>query len=78
MCDELSIRCEIMALWAGKGKTIARVNTLKFKSFIVLKNYRSWKKHSQQMLKHKIKEHRETVKRNVFLCWEKHYKAWKI
>jgi len=33
MCDELSIRCEIMALWSGKGKTLARVNSLKIKSF---------------------------------------------
>ena len=28
MCDELTIRCEILALWAGKGKTLARVKTL--------------------------------------------------
>lgn len=37
LCDELSLRCEIMALWAGKGKTLARVKVLEHKCFMGLK-----------------------------------------
>lgn len=36
-CDELTLRCEIMALWAGKGKTLARVKCLQLKCFLALK-----------------------------------------
>ena len=54
MCDELSLRCEIMALWSGKGKTLARVNNLKLKCFYALKHYREFKKHSKKVLTHKL------------------------
>ena len=74
MCDELALRCEIMALWAGKGKTLARVNVLKLKSFMAIKNYRNWKKHSAIILKQKLADYRANVKKRVFLNWEKHYK----
>lgn len=37
LCEELSIRCEIMALWAGKGKTIGRLSVMKLKCFMSLK-----------------------------------------
>jgi hypothetical protein len=39
MCDEYSVRCEIMAIWAGKGKTLARVKCLELKCFMALKQY---------------------------------------
>ena len=50
MCDELNLRCEIMALWAGKGKTLARVKCLQQKCFLALKQYKEWKKHSKLVL----------------------------
>ncbi|CDW91294.1 UNKNOWN [Stylonychia lemnae] len=78
LCDELGIRCEIMALWAGKGKTLARMKVLQFKCFNALKQYREFKKHSKNVLKHKLEQYRENTKRKVFLGWEKQYKEWKI
>jgi hypothetical protein len=27
-CEEYSLRCEIMALWSGKGQTIARMKVV--------------------------------------------------
>lgn len=71
MCDELTIRCEIMALWSGKGKTLARVNALKLKCFFALKNYREWKKHTKKVLDHRLRQYKEDTKRKVFLGWEK-------
>lgn len=71
MCDELGIRCEIMALWAGKGKTLARMKVMQFRCFNALKNFRDFKKHSQTMLKHKMQEYRQRVKKRAFLGWEK-------
>jgi len=71
MCDELSIRCEIMALWAGKGKTLARMKVLQFKCFNALKEYREFKKHSKNVLKHKLEEFKANMKRKAFLGWEK-------
>ena len=58
MCDELSLRCEIMALWSGKGKTLARVNNLKLKCFYALKHYREFKKHSKKVLTHKLQQYK--------------------
>jgi len=28
MSDEFKVRCEIMALWSGKGKTVGRIKAL--------------------------------------------------
>ena len=42
-----------MALWAGKGKTLARLNVMKFKCFQSLKQYREWKKHTKRVLEQK-------------------------
>lgn len=78
MCEELGIRCEIMALWAGKGKTLARMKVLQFKCFNALKQYRDFKKHSKQMLVHQLKKHKDNQKKKAFLGWEKQYKEWKI
>lgn len=38
-CEELTLRCDIMALWSGKGLTIGRMRTLTMKCFSALKNY---------------------------------------
>eukprot|EP00347_Sterkiella_histriomuscorum_P014474 403360737 len=78
MCDELGIRCEIMALWAGKGKTLARMKVLQFKCFNAFKQYREFRKHSQKVLAHKLAYYRKTMKQRVFSGWEKQYKEWKI
>ena len=78
MCDEYSIRTEIMALWSGKGKTLSRLNASKFKCFMALKQYREWKKHSKKVLEHKLADFKYNMKRKAFLGWEKEYKAWKI
>lgn len=37
MCDEYSIRCEILSLWAGKGKTLARLRTMQMNCLTALK-----------------------------------------
>ena len=63
MCDELSLRCEIMALWAGKGKTLARVKVLELKCYMALKQYWQWKKHSKKLLQHRIAQFKEDKKR---------------
>jgi hypothetical protein len=33
MCEEYSLRCEIMALWSGKGQTVARMRVAQMKCF---------------------------------------------
>lgn len=55
MCDELSVRCEIMALWAGKGKTLGRLSVLKMKCFSALKRNREERKHFKMVLEHKVR-----------------------
>jgi hypothetical protein len=77
-CEDLEIRCEIMALWAGKGKTLARLSILKLKSYLGLKKYWQQKKHNKLLMVHKLRKYRETIKRSVFLGWEKQYKVWKL
>ena len=67
-----------MALWAGKGKTLARVKCLQLKCFLALKQYREWKKHCKLVLAQKKRQFRENQSRKVFHGWQKHYKAWKI
>ena len=44
-----------MALWAGKGKTLARLNVMKYKCFSALKSYKEWKKHTKNVLESKGK-----------------------
>lgn len=40
MCEEYNLRCEIMALWSGKGQTVARMRTVTMKCFLALKQFR--------------------------------------
>lgn len=51
LSDELGLRCEIMAIWAGKGKTLAKMKVLQYKCFNALKLFRDFKKHSKTVLK---------------------------
>ena len=76
--EELSIRSEILALWAGKGKTLARMKVLQMKAFNSLQQFCRFKKHSKIVLKNKLATFREDTKRRVFRGWEKQYKQWKI
>jgi len=54
MSDEYKVRCEIMALWSGSGKTVGRIRALQMRCFLALKNYKEFKKHSKIMVAHKI------------------------
>jgi len=63
--DEYSIRCEIMAIWCSKGKTIGRLQALQLKCLLALKNYTVWKRRSQQILEHKLARFRKEKKRKV-------------
>lgn len=69
MGEELTLRCEIMALWAGKGKTLARVKCLQLKCFQAFKQYREWKKHSKRVLEQKIRKFKKEQRRKVFQGW---------
>jgi len=53
LCDEYNVRCEILAIWSGEGKTLARIRGLQLKCFLALKRYREWKKHSCKVLDNK-------------------------
>lgn len=66
MGQELKIRCEVMALWSGRGKTIGRIQTLKMRCFSALKQYKEFKKHSQTMLEHRSRQHSCNRMRRVF------------
>ena len=66
MCDEYSLRCEIMALWSGKGLTIARLRVAQMRCFLALKRYRQFKNHTGLILKNKEEENRIKNLRTVF------------
>jgi hypothetical protein len=66
MCEEYSLRCEIMALWSGKGQTVARLRNTQMKCFLALKGYREFKKHSKAVLDNKSCENRMKSMRKVF------------
>ena len=53
MKEEYSLRCEIMALWSGKGQTHARMKVVHMKCFRALKNHLQFKKHSKLVLANK-------------------------
>ena len=53
MKEEYSLRCEIMALWSGKGQTLARMKVVHMKCFRALKNHLQFKKHSKLVLANK-------------------------
>lgn len=60
-----------MAFWAGKSKMLLRIKLLQNRAFEGFKQFRAFKKHAKQVLEHKVKAYRESVKRGVFLAWEK-------
>ena len=75
--DEYSIRCEIMAIWCSKGKTIGRLQALQLKCLLALKNYTAWKRHSRQVLEHKLARFRKEKRRQVLQAWVKEHLVWK-
>ena len=78
MCEEYSLRCEIMALWSGKGNTLARMKVCQMRCFQALKGYRDFKKHSDAVLANKAKKYRIKKMRDVFQAWHKNFKVSKI
>jgi len=77
MSEEYRVRSEIMALWAGSGKTIGRIRTLQMRCFLALKKYREFKKHSETVLKHKLLRFKQDQARKVFQAWHKTHRVWK-
>ena len=63
LCDEYRVRGEILALWSGEGKTLARIRGLQLKCFLALKQYRAWKKHSKNTLNNKLIQFRKEKQR---------------
>jgi hypothetical protein len=66
MKEEYSLRCEIMALWSGKGQTLARMKVVHMKAFRALKHHCQFKKYSKQVLVNKAKKDKIKNMRNVF------------
>ena len=74
LSHEYYLRCEIMALWSGKGQTLARMRMTMMRSFLALKNYREFKKHSKIVLANKSTENRLKKMRSVMQAWGKSFK----
>lgn len=66
MADEYRVRCEIMALWSGQGKTISRIRTTQMRAFMALKAYRAFKVHSKNVLEHKLRKFKLERARTIF------------
>ena len=47
--DELRLRCEILAIWAGKSKTLTKLRVRQMKAFSALKTYLHWKKYKKMV-----------------------------
>ena len=77
MSDEYKVRCEIMALWSGQGKTIARIRTTQMRAFLALKAYRAFKKHSKNVLEHKLRKFKLAKARTIFQGWNKAHQEYK-
>ena len=67
-----------MALWSGKGQTIARLRNTQMKCFLALKGYLEFKKHSKTVLDNKGRTNRIKSMRNVFQAWNKSFKSTKV
>lgn len=76
--EEYGLRTEIMALWSGKGQTMARLRVTQMRCFQALKGYRDFKKHTEAVLEHKARKFRKQKLRDVFQAWHKNFKAAKI
>lgn len=77
LAETLDVRCEFLAFWAYQGKTMARLRTVQFRCFLQLKKYREWKKHSRQMLAHKLKNHKKERLRAIWQGWIKSHMTWR-
>jgi len=53
--EELNTRCEVMALWAGKAKTLLRIKFIQASAFNALKSYRDFQIHSRRVLEHRAR-----------------------
>ena len=78
LAQEYSLRCEIMALWSGKGQTVARMKVVQMKCFRALKEYREFKKHSKAVLEHRNRVGKVNRMREVFQAWQKSFAQTKI
>ena len=78
MSDEYSLRCEIMALWSGKGQTLARMKVSQMKCFRALKHYYQFNKYSKQVLSNKARTSKVDQKRKVFQAWVRNFKESKV
>ena len=67
-----------MALWSGKGQTLARMKVVQMKCFRALKEYREFKKHSKAVLEHKSRIARQNRMRELFQAWQKSFKQTKV
>lgn len=75
--ENLDVRCEFMAFWAYQGKTMARLRTVQFRCFLQLKKYRQWKKHSRQMVAHRLANHKKERMRALWQGWIKSHLVWR-
>lgn len=76
--EDLTVRCEILALMAGKNKQLTKLKVSQYKAFKALKNYAGFKKHTKNVLEMRARENKLKMKRKVFQGWGKHWKSWKI
>jgi len=67
-----------MALWSGKGQTLARMKVVQMKCFRALKEYREFKKHSKTVLEHRNRVGKVNRTREVFQAWQKSFKQNKV
>jgi len=78
MAEEYSLRSEIMALWSGKGQTLARMKVVQMKCFRALQEYREFKKHTKMVLEHRNRTAKAKKMREVFQAWHKNFKVAKV
>ena len=71
LAENLDVRCEYLAFWAYQGKTMARLRTVQFRCFLQLKKYKEWRKHSRQMVAHKLANHKKERLRALWQGWVK-------
>lgn len=56
---------------------MARLRTVQFRCFLQLKKYREWKKHSRQMLAHRLANHKKERLRAIWQGWIKSHLTWR-
>lgn len=75
--ENLDVRCEFLAFWAYQGRTMARLRTVQFRCFLQLKKYREWRKHSRQMVEHRLRNHKQQRLRQIWQGWIKSHMTWR-